>query len=88
MEETPQVHNRVNVESLFEQVIAESQNIDVNKKDVCIVKVGNKFATKNTPENIKNGKPRYVLSDTAFRFYRETDAQEAARTLKGKVEKE
>ena len=78
---------RVDVEALFDQVISESQDINLNQRYTCIVKVGNIYAAKNNAEGIKQGK-RYVLSDKPFHFYKESEAYDAARVMKGNVVKE
>jgi hypothetical protein len=82
------VSPRVNVEELFDKVISESKDINVNQKCACVVRVGEKYVAKNSPELIKTTGNRYVISDKFFRFYREVEAYDAARVMKGTVTKE
>ena len=85
MEEIITSNTRVNVDEVLEKIHSELGNIDINSRHMYIVKVGTQYAVKNTPEAIKAGKARYVLTDKENRFFKETEAQEAARALKGKV---
>jgi hypothetical protein len=79
---------RVNLDDLFEKIGTELQDINPNVKHTHVVKLGDKFIEKNSPELIKVGKPRYVISPKPFRFYKESEAHDAARCLGGKVVRE
>lgn len=81
-------HTRVNVDELLERIHLEAQDVNLNARFMYIVKVGSKFGCKNTAENIKIGKPRYIICDNEHRFFRESEAYDAARILGGKVDKQ
>jgi hypothetical protein len=75
-------------ENQIETDIFENLNVDVSTKFTFQVKVGNKFATKNTPAEIKKTGKRYKIQDNPFYFFKEAEAYDAARILGGKVFKQ
>ena len=62
-------------------------DINLNAKFSYQVKVGAKFGTKNTAEEVKKTGKRYKTQDNPFYFFKETEAYDAARSLGGKVVK-
>ena len=78
---------RFDKDEIMEKIHSELENINISGKASFRVKVGNKFGAKNDEKGIKAGK-RYISQETPFRFYKESEAHDAARILGGKVEKE
>ena len=79
---------RFNKEEVLEKIHSELENIELSSKGSFRVKIGMKFAAKNSPEQIKKTSKRYIAQEAPFRFYKESEAYDAARALNGKVEKE
>lgn len=79
---------RFDKDEIMEKIHAELENIDISTKSSFRVKIGSKFAAKNSPEQIRKYGKRYIAQETPFRFYKESEAYDAARILGGKVEKE
>lgn len=82
------VNARFNKEEVLEKIHSELENIELSSKGSFKVRIGAKFAAKNSAEAIKKTSKRYIAQETPFRFYKESEAYDAARILGGKVEKE
>jgi hypothetical protein len=70
---------------------SDSTENNINLEDILkekpdfVVKIGTKYVSKNSPEAIRRGSPRYCLSDTPFHFLRAMEANDAKRLFKGSV---
>ena len=84
----PSGKTRFDKDEIMEKIHSELENIDISSKSSFKVKIGNKFGAKNGAEAIKKTGKRYIPQETPFRFYKESEAYDAARILGGKVEKE
>ena len=62
-------------------------HINVNERERHIVKLGDKFITKNNPASIMSGKARFLIVDKPYKFASPILANEAVNFFKAKGKK-